>query len=124
MKAQIIHKFGPPSVFEYADIEKPEVKPGHVLIKVYATSVNPIDCKIRSGAVHVIAPDFPAVLQSDVAGIIDSVAPDVTTFKVGDEVFGRVGGLKNTGGALAEYVLAEAKLIAKKPWSSKLLLNT
>lgn len=121
MKAQIINKFGPPSIFEYRDIEKPEIKLGHVLIKVHATSVNQIDCKIRSGVVSAIAPDFPAVLHGDVAGIIESVALDITTFKVGDEVFGCVGGLKNSPGALAEYVLADAKLIAKKPTSLTML---
>jgi len=51
MKAQIIKKFGDPSVFELVDIPKPMLKPGHVLVKVHATSVNQIDCKIRRGAV-------------------------------------------------------------------------
>ena len=45
MKAYVIHSFGAPSVFKKVDIPIPEVKPGHLLIKVYATSVNPIDCK-------------------------------------------------------------------------------
>jgi NADPH2:quinone reductase len=121
MKAQIINQFGPPSVFQYTDVQKPDIKPGFVLIKVHATSVNQIDCKIRSGIVSAIAPDFPAVLHGDVAGVIESVAADVTTFKVGDEVFGCVGGLKGTNGALAEYVLADARLIAKKSVSLSML---
>ncbi|SRR5579883_233275 len=115
MKAEVIKKFGDPAVFELTDIAKPVIKPGHVLIKVCATSVNPIDCKIRSGAVSAIAPEFPAVLHGDVAGVIDQVAADINNFKVGDEVFGCVGGVKGTGGALAEYVLADARLIAIKP---------
>jgi NADPH2:quinone reductase len=115
MKAQVINQFGGPGNFQSADIPKPALLPGHVLIKVHATSVNPVDTKIRSGAVGAIAPDFPAVLHGDVAGVIDAVAPDVTGFKVGDEVYGCAGGLKGSGGALAEYMLADADLIAKKP---------
>lgn len=117
MKAQQITKFGDPSVFELVDIAKPSLKPGHVLIKVAATSINQIDCKIRSGAVSAIAPDFPAILQGDVAGTVVAIATDVTNFKVGDEVYGCAGGVKNSGGALAEFMLADAKLIALKPKS-------
>ncbi len=121
MKAQLINKFGDPAVFELSEVAKPDLKLGHVLIKVHATSVNQIDCKIRSGAVAAIAPDFPAILHGDVAGVIEAVSPEVTIFKVGDEVYGCVGGLKGSGGALAEFVLADAKLIAKKPTSLSML---
>jgi NADPH2:quinone reductase len=117
MKAQLIKKFGDPSVFELTNIPKPMLQSGHVLIKVHATSVNQIDCKIRSGTVKEIAPDFPAILHGDVAGVIESVATDVKDFKVGDEVYGCAGGLKGSSGALAEFMLADAKLIAKKPTS-------
>lgn len=115
MQAQVINQFGDTSVFNTMEMEKPSLKPGHVLIKVHATSVNPIDCKIRSGAVPALAPDFPAILHGDVAGIIEAVGPGVIDFKIGDEVFGCVGGVKGSGGALAEFVLADADLIAKKP---------
>lgn len=117
MKAQVIHSFGDPSVFTLTDIPTPEVKPGHVLIKVHATSVNPIDCKIRSGAVGAIAPEFPAVLQGDVAGTIEAIGEAVTQFKQGDEVYGFAGGLRGINGALAEFMLVDAKLMAKKPRS-------
>lgn len=115
MKAQIINQFGDPSVFTLTDMEKPSLAPGHVLIKVKATSVNQIDCKIRSGAVPNITPAFPAILHGDVAGMIDAVAPDVTSFKVGDEVYGCAGGLLGSHGALAKFMLADSKLLAKKP---------
>lgn len=121
MKAQIINQFGGPSVFQITDIPKPTLKSGHVMVKVCATSVNQIDCKIRSGLVPVIAPDLPAVLQGDVAGVVDSVADDVTFFTKGDEVYGCAGGVKGSGGALAEYMLVDAKLIAKKPQSLSML---
>lgn len=121
MKAQVITQFGDPSIFHLTDIPKPELKPGHVIIKVAATSVNQIDCKIRSGAVAAIAPSFPAVLNGDVSGVIDSVAPDVTNFKIGDEVYGCAGGLLGSGGALAEFMLADSKLLAKKPKSLSMI---
>ena len=117
MKAQVITRFGDPTVFELSDIPQPILKAGHVLIKVLATSVNQIDCKIRSGAVAAIAPDFPAVLHGDVAGVIHAAADDVTHFKIGDEVYGYAGGLRGSSGALAEYMLADSKLLAKKPHS-------
>lgn len=117
MKAQVITQFGDPSVFNLVDIPQPVMKPGHVIIKVFATSVNPIDCKIRSGAVAAVAPEFPAILHGDVAGIVTAVAADVKNFKEGDEVFGYAGGVRGVPGALAEYMLADAKSLAKKPKS-------
>ncbi|MBI0579563.1 zinc-dependent alcohol dehydrogenase family protein [Neobacillus cucumis] len=115
MKAQVIKKFGNPTVFEIAEVPKPEAIFGHVIIQVKATSVNPIDTKVRGGAVPAVAPEFPAVLHGDVAGVVVEVGEGVTEFKVGDEVFGCAGGFKGTGGALAEYMLADAQLLAPKP---------
>jgi len=116
LKAQIINQFGDPSVFQLTEVAVPVLIPGHVLIKVHATSVNPVDCKIRSGAnLGSTEPELPAILHGDVAGVIHAVAADVTQFKVGDEVYGCAGGVRHTGGALAEYMLADSKLLAKKP---------
>lgn len=121
MKAQIINSFGHPSVFTMVDLPIPKIKPGHVLIKVIATSVNPIDCKVRSGAVASIAPEFPAILHGDVAGVVEEVGEGVTQFKKGDEIYGCAGGFRGLSGALAEYMLVDAKLIAKKPKSLSML---
>ncbi len=116
MKAMVIEEFGAPSVFKEADIPKPQIIPGHVLIKVAASSVNPIDGRIRRGEVPASAPPFPAVLHGDVAGVVDEVGEGVSAFKVGDEVFGLAGGTKGTaGGALADYLLADADFLAVKP---------
>jgi NADPH2:quinone reductase len=115
MKAQVVTQFGDPSVFKTVDMAKPKIKPGYVLIRVLATSVNPVDYKLRAGNFPPIMPDFPAVLHGDVAGVIEEVGSGVSAFKVGDEVYGCVGGLKGEDGALAEFMLADAKLIAKKP---------
>ena len=117
MKAVVIEHFGEPNVFQAVNLPQPKLLPNHVLIKVVATSVNPVDIKIRQGAVVDIAPDFPAVLHGDVAGVIEAVGDNVEAFKVGDEVYGCAGGVKGTGGGLVEYMLADVNLIAHKPKS-------
>lgn len=114
----LINRFGDADVFESADIAKPEVKPGHVLVKVAASSVNPVDYKIRElGTALPFAPTLPAVLGMDFAGTIEAVGDGVTDYQVGDEVYGCAGGLGNLPGSLAEYMLADARLIAHKPSS-------
>ena len=115
LKAQVIRSYGDASVFQLEEVPRPVILPGHVLIKVSATSVNPIDTKVRSGAVPAVSPTFPAILQGDVAGIVSEVGDGVTEFKVGDEVYSCAGGFKGTSGALAEYMLADTRLLAHKP---------
>lgn len=116
MKAMIIKSYGNSEVFEQADIDTPELVPGHVLVKVAATSVNTVDTMIRSmGKELPLSPDLPAVLGMDFAGTIKAVGEGVTDFAVGDEVYGCAGGLADLPGALAEYMLADARLIALKP---------
>ncbi len=116
MKSQVIRRFGGAEVFEAADIARPEIKPGQVLINVAATSINPVDYKVRQHG-GAIAPELPAVMHGDVAGTIAEIGEGVTRFKPGDEVYGCAGGVKGTGGALAEYMLADADLVALKPKS-------
>lgn len=117
MKALVIEQFGNSSVFKETDLITPDVLPHHVLIQVAATSVNPVDYKIRQGVAADIAPDFPAVLHGDVAGTIAAVGAGVDQFIVGDEVYACAGGVKGTNGALAEYMLADVCLVAHKPKS-------
>jgi len=117
MKIQALTRFGDNSIFEITEVPTPEVTSGYVLIRVLATSVNPVDCKLRAGSFPPITPEFPAVLHGDVAGIVEKVGSGVTEFKVGDEVFGCAGGVKGEGGALAEFMLVDARLIAMKPKS-------
>ena len=114
MKAFVIRSYGPNAQFELTDVLKPTIRPGHVLIQVKATSLNPVDWKIRTLDVP-IAPELPAVLHGDVAGVVTEVGEGVSTFNVGDEVYGCAGGVKGQGGALAEYMLADAQLLAHKP---------
>ncbi|OKY26438.1 zinc-dependent alcohol dehydrogenase family protein [Thalassotalea sp. PP2-459] len=116
MKAMIVNSFGSENVFEASKITKPQVKAGHVLIKVAATSVNTVDTMIRAmGDDLPIAPALPAVLGMDFAGTVEEVGEGVTDYKIGDEVYGCAGGLADLQGTLAEYMVADAKLIALKP---------
>ncbi|GAA5213573.1 zinc-dependent alcohol dehydrogenase family protein [Corallincola platygyrae] len=117
MKASIINSFGSSDVFELADIPTPELKPGHVLVNVAASSVNTVDTMIRQMGEDLkpLSPELPAVLGMDFAGTITAVGEGVTGFAVGDEVYGCAGGMADLQGALAEQMLADARLIAHKP---------
>lgn len=115
MKALVINQFGGPDAFQCLERPKPDLKAGHVLIQVRASSVNPIDAKLRSGARPAITPSFPAILHGDVSGVVSEIADDVEGFKPGDEVFGCIGGVGGDMGCLGEFALADARLIAKKP---------
>ncbi len=116
MKAMVVEKWGEPDVFVERELEKPKAGRGEVVIRVMATSVNPVDTKVRRGLIPV-APDFPAVLHSDVSGIVDSVGEGVEHLSVGDEVYAFAGGFKGWQGALAEYMGTDARLVARKPAS-------
>lgn len=88
MKAIVIHGYGSPEVLKYEDYQDPVPGPGDVLVKVAASSVNPFDFKVRSGAMKDFIPlTFPAILGIDVSGTVESVGPGVTTFAPGDKVF-------------------------------------
>ena len=91
----IIKSFGSSDVFEVADIAKPEIKAGHVLVNIAASSVNTVDTMIRLvGADLPLAPPLPAVLGMDFAGTVEALGEGVTQFSVGDEVYVA----KHTGG--------------------------
>lgn len=115
MKAMVINKFGGPEVFELMEIPKPEVKPGYVLVRVMASSLNPFEIKLRSGLLPEFTPHFPAVLNSDVSGIVVKVGENVELLRPGDEVYGFIGGMKDECGALAEYALVDEELLSIKP---------
>lgn len=114
MQAYVINRFGGPEVFELATLPDPVPGPGQVRIAVKASSVNPLETKIRSGLVRT-GPEFPAILNGDVAGIVDQVGAGVQGFSVGDPVIGCAGGLRGYPGALADYMLADTRLITHAP---------
>ena len=119
MKAAILHQFGPEAPFALEDTARPAPGTGHVLVRIAATSVNTVDTMIRSmGPENLpLSPQAPAILGMDFAGTIEEVGEGVTGFSVGDEVYGCAGGLADLPGALAEFMLADARLIALKPKS-------
>jgi len=116
MKAMALNAYGDNAEFIATELPQPEIIAGHVLVRVAAASVNTVDTMIRQmGKDLPLSPDLPAILGMDFAGIIEEVGEGVVGFAPGDEVYGCAGGLANLQGALAEYMLADAKLIAHKP---------
>ena len=94
MKTMILNDYGPAAAFTPTEPERPSVKPGHVLVRVKATSVNTVDTMIRDmGKDLPLSPDLPAILGMDFAGIVEEVGEGVAGFAVGDEVYGCAGGL-------------------------------
>lgn len=117
MRAWVIQAHGGPDVFKPIDLPTPEPGPGEVRIRVAATSVNPVDIKIRSGAAEALCPPKPAVLHGDVSGTIDAAGEGVKGFAPGDAVYGCVGGYGAVQGALSDLVIADHRLIAHAPKS-------
>tara|TARA_B100001059_G_C17808677_1_gene570822 strand:- start:1161 stop:2150 length:990 start_codon:yes stop_codon:yes gene_type:complete len=116
MKAMIVNTFGSTDVFELSEIAKPQIKPHHVLVSIKATSINTVDTMIRQmGPELPLSPAAPALLGMDFAGVVEEVGEGVTTFAKGDEVYGCAGGLADLPGTLAEYIVADADLLALKP---------
>ena len=114
MKVQLIREFGTPDVFEAADIDTPSPGAGQVLVRQIASSVNPVDTKLRAAGPP-IAPELPGVLGCDVAGVVEAVGEGVTRLKKGDAVYGCAGGLRGRGGAYGEYIVVDAAFMAFKP---------
>lgn len=119
MKAAIHNQYGPPEVVKIMEVDKPVPKANEVLIKVYATTVNRTDCGFRSAEYFVsrffsglLKPKFKT-LGNEFAGIIEAVGNKVTSFTIGDQVFGYND---YKFGAHAEYMtLAEDEAISTMP---------
>lgn len=107
LKAYVVERAGGP--FTETDLPRPEPEATQVLVRVHASGVNPLDTKIRAGKAGHASQPLPAVLGLDV----EESGSRVSAFHPGDEVYG-VGGLQGT---LAEYVVADADLLALKPKS-------
>lgn len=115
MKAMLLNSYGPESRFEVTNVDKPEIKAGHVLVEIAASSVNTVDTMIRNmGKELPLSPETPAILGMDFAGTVEAVGEGVDDFAIGDEVYGCAGGLADLPGTLAGYIVADAKLVAAK----------
>ena len=89
MKAVVLHEYGGPEKLKYEEVADPVAGEGQVLVRVAATSVNPIDYKLRSGIFKDFMPlTFPAILGNDFSGIVRAVGAGVSGFAVGDKVMG------------------------------------
>ncbi len=116
MEAMIITAFGGTDVFKLTEVPAPVAKSGEVLVRIQASSVNTVDTMIRQmGPELPLSPALPAILGMDFAGVVEAVGDDVTGFSIGDEVYGCAGGLAELPGTLAQYIAADARLIAHKP---------
>ncbi|WP_174298641.1 NADP-dependent oxidoreductase [Sphingomonas bacterium] len=111
MKAVRIHGYGGPETLTFEDdVPEPEIGPDVVLIRSVATSVNPIDWKVRSGARQKDFPlHLPAILGKDVSGTVVAVGSDVRTFRPGDRV------IAMADAAYAEVVAVPAALVSHLP---------
>ncbi|MGD8404279.1 MAG: zinc-dependent alcohol dehydrogenase family protein [Anaerolineales bacterium] len=111
MKAMVLKEFGTPDVLEMQEVSKPEPGANEVLVKVKATSVNPVDTKIRQAGSWAVEP--PAVIGYDVSGIVEAVGETVFDLVPGDEVYytSEIG----PGGSYAEYQVVNQAIVAHKP---------
>lgn len=112
MKAVRIHTFGGPEVLRLEDLPIPAPAPDEVLIKVEAAGVNPVDYKIRSGEFKPIGLQTPLTLGRDVSGVVEQTGARVEHLSAGDQVYAL---LDRDHGSYAEYVLARAADVVRKP---------
>lgn len=114
MKAIAIKQYGGKEQLKEIDIPKPTPKEKQAIVKLHATSINPIDWKLREGYLKAMMPfEFPIILGWDVAGIVEEVGEHVQDFKVGDRVFARPE--TTNRGTYAEYTIVDTHLLAKIP---------
>jgi NADPH:quinone reductase-like Zn-dependent oxidoreductase len=114
MMAWRVHEFGPPETMQFERVPRPDPGPGEVLVKVRAAGVGPWDGWIRAGKSALPQP-LPLTLGSDLCGDVQVVGPDVSDLRVGNEVYGVTN--PRFIGAYAEYAVASAAMIARKPTS-------
>lgn len=115
MKAITLNSFGGPDAFELRDLPKPVPHTGQVLVRVQATSINPLDYQVRRGDYPDLVP-LPAITGHDVSGVVEAVGPGVTAFSPGDEVW-YTPQIFDGPGSYAEYHVAAESIVGKKPAS-------
>lgn len=113
MKAAVLNGFGPVDKFEILEIPLPTPGPGEVLVKVMATSVNPLDFQVRRGD-YKNELQLPVITGHDISGVIVETGTGVKNFRAGDEVYYTPEIFKGQG-SYAEYHCASESIIARKP---------
>jgi NADPH:quinone reductase-like Zn-dependent oxidoreductase len=113
MRAITLHSYGGPSGFHFEELDQPQPRAGEVLIRLFASTVDPGNVKRAMGQMRTFTPElkFPWIPGASISGLVVEVGEGVRDFKSGDEVFGYRG----LGGAYAEYVAVEVNAIGQKP---------
>lgn len=114
MKVVEISRYGSPSVIQLTDNDCPAPSSGQLRVRVRAAGVGPWDALVREGRSGV-QQTLPLILGSDIAGTVDAVGASVSGFTMGDEVYGLTN--DHFTGGYAEYALATASSVARKPQS-------
>ncbi|CAN7535289.1 NADP-dependent oxidoreductase [Rhizobium rhizogenes] len=114
MKAFLIDRYAKGAALRLGEVPEPQLLDNDVLIQIHATSVNPLDAKIRDGEFKLILPySLPLILGNDAAGVVVRVGPKVRGFKPGDEVYARPA--KDRIGTFAEFISMNEADVAMKP---------
>lgn len=115
MQALVVDSVDAP--FRLTAIAKPVAGAGQVLVRIRAVGLNPLDAKVRAGqAAHAQQP-LPAIIGMDLAGTVEAVGLLAGEWQVGDDVYALGAGIGGAQGALAEYAVVDARLLARKPAS-------
>ena len=114
MRAAYVDAPGPVESIKVGDLPTPRPGPGEVLVKVGASSFNPIDLYLRSGMVAMPLP-FPYILGCDLAGTVATLGQGASRFKVGDRVWGSNQGLLGAQGTTAEYAAVPQEWLTATP---------
>ena len=113
MKAAVIDRYGPAHCLKVREMPEPELGEDEILVKVKASSVNPVDWKIRQGKLKIVTgTDFPKILGADFSGDVVETGTQIKDYKKGDAVFGIIPAVK--GGAYAEYLKVKPQKLALK----------
>ena len=114
MRAATVARYGGPEVVAITDQPAPVPRAGQILVRIRAASLNPLDSKLRSGALRRVMPlPLPAILGFDLAGEVEAVGPGVTGFSIGERVYGRIDAKK--GGTHAERAVIAARVLDRVP---------
>lgn len=114
MKAIVVREFGGPEVLKLEDVARPEPKENEILVKVIAAGVNPVDAYVRQGMFAKRGLDNrPAIIGSDIAGVVEKAGTNIKNFKPGDAVYCYLAVTR--GGAYAEFAIAKESETALKP---------
>src|SRR6185369_2201544 len=121
MRAAVLREYGPggSTLKVENDYPTPVAGPGHVLVRVKTSAINPIDVRMSAGygraRLASLGKGFPLVFGRDVAGTVEALGAGVDRFAIGDEVWGMI--VSREPGALAEFAVVPAELLVKKPAS-------